>query len=125
MDGLVGGMTVAARESNMTVENVGSGPAINVRYQFTPINPPERANVARPSGYLPSLPVRRRFAMPVARELLRNLHYEFVCTYQSLSGHQYETRIALENFVLTEVRFQRTGPPSHVGKSFVFGWLRL
>lgn len=107
MDGAVGGMIVAPREGNVALQNMGNGPAVNVRYEFIPLNPPQGANVARPSGYLQNIPAGGTFVMQVARGVLRNLEYEFLTTYESLSGHRYESRIILNNLVLTTFDFRR------------------
>ena len=105
--GAVGGMIVAAREGNVALQNMGNGPAVNVRYECNPANPPKGANVARPGGYLQNIPAHGTFVMAVAREVLRNLEYEFVATYESLSGHHYESRIIINNLVLTGFYFKR------------------
>lgn len=89
--------------------NVGTGPAINIRYQFTPINPPQGPTVARPSGYLQIIIAKETFVMPVSREILPNLEYELVLAYESLSGRHYETRIPINNLVLTDFSFKRLG----------------
>jgi hypothetical protein len=105
MDGIVGGMIVAAREGNVAIQNVGSGPALNVRYKFTPVKPPAAANVARPSGYLQNIPPRETLVMPVPREVLRNLEYEFIASFESLNGRTYETRVRMNDLVLTQLEF--------------------
>jgi hypothetical protein len=105
MDDIVGGMIIAAREGSVAIQNVGSGPALNVRYKFTPINPPTGANVARPAGYLQNIPPRETLVMPVAREVLRNLEYEFIATFESLNARRYETRVKIKDLVLVQLEF--------------------
>jgi len=107
MDGTVGGMIVAAREGNVAVQNMGNGPAVNIRYEFEPLDPPQGVNVARPSGYLQNIPSNGSFVMQLAREVLRNFDYMFICHYESLSGNKYESRITLSNLVLTASHFRR------------------
>ena len=85
MGGVVGGMIVGSHEGNVALWNVGSGPALNARYRFEPIDP---ATVARPNGYLQIVLAKETFVMAVAREVLQNLQYEFVITYESLSGRR-------------------------------------
>jgi hypothetical protein len=105
MDDAVGGMIVAARNGDVTIQNMGSGPAINVRYRFDPVNAPRDVNAARPDGYLQIIPPGQRFQMPVSRGVLANMEYEFVATYESLSGRHYESRITLKNLVLVGSHF--------------------
>lgn len=76
VNGAIGGMIVAAREGNVAVWNIGSGPAINAQYKFEPVAPPDGANVARPNGYLQIVLAGECFVMPVARGVLQNLQYE-------------------------------------------------
>jgi hypothetical protein len=105
--GAVGGMVVAARDGNVALWNVGNGPALNTRYRFTPINPPPNANAARPSGYIQIVAAQETFVLPVSRTILPNLQYEVVLTYESLGGKRYETRIPINNLVLTGFSFGR------------------
>ena len=107
MHGAVGGMVVSAVEGNVVLQNMGNGPAVNVRYHFNPVNPPQDANVARPNGYLQNIPAADIFVMAVAHGVLRNLEYEVVTSYESLSGHKYESRIAVNNLVLTAFHYTR------------------
>jgi hypothetical protein len=114
--GAVGGMDVAALEGKLAIVNIGSGPAINVWYAFTPRNPVPGANVARPSGYLQNIPPHGTFVMPIARECLRNLEYELLFRYSSLSRHGYESRITVNDLTITEFHFD---PKPRAGQSSV------
>ena len=107
MDGAVGAMIVAAREGNVAVRNIGSSRTVNIRYGFTPVNPAPGANVARPQGFIQDIPLGEMFVMPVARGVLQNLEYEFIANYESLGGRRYQSRITLNNLVLTAIRFTR------------------
>lgn len=107
MGGAVGGMIIASIDGNVALQNMGNGPAVNVHYAFNPVNPPEGANVARPSGYLQNIPAKELFVMAVALGGLRNLAYECVVGYTSLSGQSYVSRIAINNLVLTAFDFRQ------------------
>ncbi len=107
MGGAVGTMIVAARDGNVAVRNIGNGPAINIRYEFRPVNPAPGANVARPQNYFQMIAPGEVFVMPVARGVLNNLEYEFIASYESLGGRRYQSRITLNNLVLTDTRFGR------------------
>lgn len=109
LEGRVGAMVVSPRNGNVVLLNIGNGPAINARYQFTPINPPQGANVIRPSNFLPIILAKETFITPVAHNALPNLQYEVVLIYESLSGRHYESRIRIDNLVLTDFRFKRLG----------------
>ena len=106
-DDAVGGMIIGAQEGNVVIENIGNGPAINVRYVFRPVNPPQGQNVAQPNGYLQNLPGHSRFTIPLAREVLRNLEYRVHLTCESMTGQKYESAITVNNFVLTRFNFGR------------------
>jgi hypothetical protein len=103
--GAVGAMMVAAREGNVAIENIGNVAAINIRYEFRPVNPPPGANVARPQNYVQMLRAGETFVMPVARGLLNNLEYEFIANYESAGGGLYRSTIMLNNLVLGQTRF--------------------
>jgi len=105
IDGHVGGMIVAARNGDVVVRNVGTGPAINVRYSFIQRDTKTGENAARPEGYLQIIPSGDRFEMPVSRGILSNGEYEFAATYESLSGRRYQTVITIANLVLTGSNF--------------------
>jgi hypothetical protein len=130
-DGIVGGMTLKAREGNLVVQNIGSWPALNVRYEFKPIDPPPGANVVRPRGYLQNIPSREIFVMAVAREVLRNFQYDFLAIYESLNGRRYESRIIINNLVLTFLEFRPSvtalggGMPKDEGDSQAHEWWRF
>lgn len=102
MDGAVGVMIVAARQGNVAAQNIGTGPAVNVRYEFMPIDPAPGANVARPHGYIPTILPGEMCVLPVSRGILQNLEYEFVANYESLGGRRNQTKIMLNNLVITD-----------------------
>lgn len=111
MDSALGGLTLATQERNVALQNIGSGPALNVRYEFHPSDPERGADLARRGSYLPNIPPRGSFVTPAARDAFRDLECEFVATYESLSGQAYESRITIHNLVLTKSAFRiQQGP---------------
>jgi hypothetical protein len=110
LNGAVGGMIVAARNGNVALQNMGYGPAVNVTYNFKPVNPSEGVKVAGSGGYLQNIPAGGTFAMQVARGSLALLEYELIVTYESLGGHRYESKIAINNLVLTAFNFEVQKP---------------
>ena len=104
----MGGMVLAARGGAVVACNMGSGSALNIRYQFTVLNPPEGATTNHgPEGYLPIIPAGGTFAMQISREHLRIREFEASFTYESITGQQYESKVTLNELVLTNFRFQR------------------
>jgi hypothetical protein len=108
VDDAIGGMVLAPREGSVQLRNIGAGPAFNIRYKFNYVDQPRQngAVVVEPSGYLPYIKPGDTFAMQVARGILQLHKYELVASYDSLSGRKYETRIAINNLVLTTVQFR-------------------
>src|SRR6266478_4178933 len=102
--GAVGGMVVRCPGGDAELENVGSGPAINVRYRA--IHNLEEATEEGPSGYLAGV-LREKFLTPIPRGILQAAKWEIVFTYESLSGSKYRTSCTVDNLVLTNVKFEQ------------------
>jgi|SRR5437016_3660406 len=103
--GAVGGMIVRCPGGDAELANVGSGPAINVRYRAT--HNVEEATEEGPSGYLAGILPGDKFLTPIPRGILQAAKWEIVFTYESLSGSKYRTDCSVDNLVLTNVRFER------------------
>jgi len=103
MEGTNAAMMLRCPEGQAEVENVGSGPAVNVRYNLTPTNP--ASTLARPSGYLIGMRPGEKFLTPIPRGILQGNEWKFLVTYESLSGRRYQTRIIVNNLILTEIEF--------------------
>ena len=113
LDGVVGTRIIGAIEGNVGLRNEGSGPAINIRYNFEPSFPNPPANASRPSSYLPSIPARETSSIPVPREVFRGLDYQITINYQSLSGKTYESKITMTNLVVTTFSFESVESRNH------------
>jgi hypothetical protein len=61
------------------------------------------ANIARPNGYLVHILLRESATIPVARQLIRGNKWTVKLQYDSLTGRRYETRIVIDDLVLTTV----------------------
>lgn len=105
MGGAVGGMVVRCPGGNAEVGNVGSGPAINVRYHAT--HNVEGATEQGPNGYLAGILPGEKFLTPIPRGILQGSKWEIVFTYESLSGRKYRTKSTVDDLVLTNVGFER------------------
>jgi hypothetical protein len=99
MNGAVGAMTVLCPEGRAQIENVGFGPAVNVRYELTPTD--LNSTRARPEGYLVGIRVGQVFGPPIPRGILANNEWRCIFTYESLSGRSHRTTVMLNNLVLT------------------------
>jgi hypothetical protein len=105
MGGAVGGMVVRCPGGDAEIGNVGSGPAINVRYRA--VHNIADATEQGPSGYLAGILPGEKFLTPIPRGILQGQEWEVVFTYESLSGRKYQTKCTLDDLVLTNVRFDR------------------
>jgi hypothetical protein len=104
MDDTVSVRIVSSHNGNVTVENIGNGPALKINFEFKAFGKTEeKTSPPRSIGYLPSLAERTSFTVPFPREILRNHEYEFACSYESLGGELYESRITMNNLVVTSI----------------------
>jgi hypothetical protein len=100
--GAVGALEMLFDRGNARIENIGSGPALNIRYYIKAINAPGMP--ARPRGYLVGVEAGEWFPTPIARETLRGNDWEIVITYESISGRKYQTKITISNLVMTDIQ---------------------
>jgi hypothetical protein len=107
MDDTAGAMIVGERRGRITVENIGSGPALNVTCRLRATDFRNQETAATHESYLQNLPPKGVFETPVSRETLRFVDYEFSIFYESLSGRCYESVISIKNLVLTRSIFRR------------------
>ena len=107
MDDAIGAMILARRNGNLAIRNLGYGPALNIRYQFTPLNPTAGWNYPSPSGYLPNVVSNQLFILPVGYGAIENADYEVVFRYESLSQNRYESKTTIQSKVPTEFSFKR------------------
>ena len=108
---VVGAMVLTNEKGNISIQNLGNGLALNVRYdvtQVTPSNDPEKLNRG---SFLQHIPVAESFPIPVAEARLRGRRCEFVAKYQSLGGRRYVSRIRVDNAVITEIVFAEIKRP--------------
>lgn len=101
----VGGMVVRCPGGDAEVRNIGSGPAINIWYLGT--HNVHGATEEGPSGYLIDIPAGEKSSTPLPQGILKGVEWEFVFTYESLSGRKYRTKCTINDLVLTNVSFER------------------
>lgn len=105
MGGARGTLVVEFNGNWVVLLNIGSGPAVNIEYVFAPLDGAQ----SRPDGYVSFLGPGVRAAIPVPRGIIRGHEYECRLQYDSLSHTRYETRIVLNDLVLT--------PPFRFGRA--------
>jgi hypothetical protein len=92
--------------------NIGTGPAVNISYIFTPL---DEGNIMQPDGYVPFLPAQASASIPVSRTSLVNSNYSCVILYESLSQTHYSTTVTIRSLVLTPpLRFEMARKPSPI-----------
>jgi hypothetical protein len=96
---------VRCPEGVVQIENIGVGPAINIRYEFRPLQPHESTH-ANPKGYVAGIPKDGTSRIPVARALIVGHNYECQFEYESVSHRRYRTKVTLNNLVITNMRFE-------------------
>lgn len=95
--GARGTLVLDFNERSVMLLNIGTGPAVNIEYRFTP-----RDNAqSRPDGYVSFIGPSVRAAIPVPRGILQGQEYECSLQYDSLSHTRYETKIVINDLVLT------------------------
>ena len=104
-DGAVGAMILQFYEGSAMLINIGNGPAVNIEYLLTPIG----VALSRPQGYISNIPPGVRANVPIPRGILHGHSYECSIQYDSLSHTRYETKLVVNNLVLT--------PPFRFGKA--------
>jgi hypothetical protein len=108
MDGAKGAMVLDFDAGDAMLKNIGNGPAVNIEYEFVSrANPPRKLD-----GYVPFIPSGARATIPVARNSLQGSVYDCVVRYESLSQTKYETKLVINNLVLTPpFQFARISSP--------------
>lgn len=101
--GAVGTRIVASAGGMVQLENVGIGPAINIRYEFVPLAPDVKHQ--GPSNYLPGLSPGKGLPIPITTTHLSGRDWKCVITYESLSAKRYQTTVDIRNLVVVDVKF--------------------
>jgi hypothetical protein len=107
MHGTDGAMIVGQSGGRLVIENIGTGPAINVRCRLRATDFNRQESAVTHESYLQNLAPNGMSELPVARETLRSADYEFLTYNESLSGRRYESVISIKNLVLTQSVFRQ------------------
>ena len=91
-------------EGKFVVQNIGSGPALNVSYRFVAIN--ETAEHFRDRGaiYVQNVLVGQRIRMVEPMSAYTG-DFDVIFRYESIGGRVYESKIRMTNFALTDFEF--------------------
>jgi hypothetical protein len=92
---------------NVEILNVGTGPALDVNYRLLQIGPPEGSNALNVPGFVNHLQSGQAWATHLARNSLTGRIFQFIATYQGLSGKKYETSIRVEDEIIKSFKFRR------------------
>lgn len=101
MGGIVGATVLLPQNGQLVLLNVGTGPALNVSYEMHPLDD----GPSYPRRYIDAIPPNQPLVTPTPQGIIQNRRYEFLATYNSLSGRSYQTTIRIENLVLTNFQF--------------------
>lgn len=94
-------LTQAAQEAgHVVILNVGTGPALDLRYGFRQVNVPPGGAAIHLPGFVNYLQPGQQSQVPLARTSLANREFDFNAQYKSLSGRKYEAKVRLENGVI-------------------------
>ena len=95
------GNIIAARyNGNYLITNMGSGVALNIRYQFT------RPNLPTEPRYIPHLAATGRASL-VEPYAAYNAEHQVTFDYESVGGRKYRTTINLNHHVITSFHFEQ------------------
>jgi hypothetical protein len=110
MHGAVGAMVVRGSDAQFVVQNIGTGIALNVSYQFKTLDAPQRPDQPR---YLFYVLLGQPVQIP---ETLNASPYagnsEVIFRFQSIGGKWYQSTVTMNNRVLTKFEFHplKRGP---------------
>jgi len=104
MGNVTGSFEALADAGNLVVQNIGNGVALNVSYSFTALN--ETAIWYRPKGprFMPHILADQRVRLVEPRTAY-NGEFLVVFHYMSIGGRGYETRLMMNGYVFTDIRF--------------------
>jgi hypothetical protein len=100
----VGTTVVRAHDASFVVQNVGNGPALNVRYRFRPLDVQGRKPRPEPS-YLQMVIAGEKVPLPepVTSYIGK---WELVFRFESFGGNAYESVVTLNERVLVGFQFE-------------------
>lgn len=106
MHGIHGDLMLGQLEGLVSLENVGSGPAINVAYVFEKVGEPENVPI-RSEGSIPTLPSQAKLKTHASYGIFPAHTFDCTIIYESLGKRRYETHVFINDVVLGEFKFQR------------------
>lgn len=97
---------VAQQEGYVVIRNIGTGPALNVRFGFLHTNAEPGGPVMHPTGFVDYLQAGQQWRTQVSRTSLSTGNFAFDAVYESLSGKKHQTKISIESGVIKSFDFK-------------------
>ena len=94
-----------AQGGQVVIKNVGTGPALNLRFDFLHTNAEPGGPVMHPTGFVDYLQSGQQWQTQVARQSLSTRNFRFRADYESLSGKKHKTEIIIEDGIIKSFRF--------------------
>jgi hypothetical protein len=95
----------AQLEGRVVLRNIGTGPALNLRFGFLHTNAEPGGPVMRPTGFVDYLQAGQPWLTQVTRGSLTTRAFAFDAVYESLSGKKHQTKINIENGIIKSFDF--------------------
>jgi hypothetical protein len=93
-----GRLATVPTTGNFIIKNIGTGPALNLSFDFAPIELKPDTDDSDPRRYarrFPYLVPRDEFVAPISPANVMVFDYKFTAYYESLSGKKYLTEMVL------------------------------
>jgi hypothetical protein len=105
-NGAVGGTVVRGDDGNFVVQNIGNGVALNVKYHFNSLDPPEAKSPKQTSYFMNVLPAQKvRMPEPMNASIYGGT-CEAIFRFESIGGRRYQSTVTMDNHVLTRFEFK-------------------
>lgn len=101
-----------AEAPTVVLLNLGSGPALNVSYQFEQVEASDKVHPLKHPESVPYVQPHQEWTTRLPLTSLANRTVEIRANYESLSGTKYETQMRIESGVIASFSF---GPASSSG----------
>ncbi len=103
-EGAEGIFVLGSNEGAVVIQNVGSGSALNVRYDFAAIGPALSRNTPHPEGYFPMIVSGQKVRLPLSLSTLSVLDWQVTLSYTSMGGRHYQSLLVVRNHVIIDFK---------------------
>src|SRR5260370_22495747 len=108
--GVAGNTVAAGNKGDFVVVNIGNGVALNVNFDLVYTGQYPDRFPKRNLRYLQNVLIGQKVNMLTPMNPYNGGEFEVVFHYQSIGGRGYESRVAMNGFVLTGFTFGRLIP---------------